>query len=109
MSILSAVNWSDTFVIAGLGISIVFFVLILLVGVLVLFSKIFSKKSKAVQPVAATVGAADTLLESKKAAIAMGLYLFYSDTHDEESYMMTICKHDDHSFWTSKLYGAHEY
>jgi len=42
----------------------------------------------------------------ENAAIAAALYLFFSELHDEEKYVMTIRKvSKTYSPWSSKIYG----
>ena len=43
----------------------------------------------------------------ENAAIAAALYLFFSEMHDEEKYVMTIKKVSrNYSPWSSKIYGV---
>ena len=43
------------------------------------------------------------------AAICTALYLYFSELHDEEKYVMTIKKVSrNYSPWSSKLYGAYD-
>ncbi len=108
--ILLNTNWSDAFTIMGLGLLIVFIVLILLVFLLIGFGKIFNKKNNQEEPDKELIGTIATSNnnalsdDNEKAAIAMALYLFYADVHDEESYVITI---DDQqpSAWNSKIYN----
>ncbi|MDR1698424.1 MAG: OadG family protein [Prevotellaceae bacterium] len=94
MMILLAINWSDAFTVMGLGLLIVFAVLILLVFLLDFSGWIFTRTQK-VAPQQAEIlpAAAGIPAEEEQAAIAMALHLFYAAAHDEESYVITI---DDH-------------
>ncbi|MCX6277123.1 MAG: OadG family protein [Bacteroidetes bacterium] len=47
-----------------------------------------------------------TMTGEENAAIAAALYLFFSELHDEEKYVMTIRKvSKTYSPWSSKIYG----
>lgn len=104
------VDWNSVWAMTGIGIGVVFCILLLLVFVLILFGTVFGGKStpKAVaKPVA--VQAADTgktpalaASQETEAAIATSLYLYFQDVHDEESYKLTI-HHEAHPAWHSEL------
>ena len=103
------VNWTAVWQMTGVGIGVVFVILILLVFVLQGFSvmakrlnaapKPAAAKSPAVAPVASPAVSAPA---DDEAAIATALYLYFQDVHDEESYKLTI-KHADHPAWHSEL------
>ncbi|MDR1761137.1 MAG: OadG family protein [Bacteroidales bacterium] len=108
---LLAVNWGDTFLLAGFCLLIVFIVLTLLVGILLLFGKIMTPKIR-VKTSQDNKMAADvkydevTLTSSESAAIATALHLYFNDNHDQESYRITI-KYVERRYspWSSKIYG----
>jgi glutaconyl-CoA/methylmalonyl-CoA decarboxylase subunit delta len=67
-----------------------------------------SKRRLAIQE---TAGAKETpkvvMTGEENAAIAAALYLFFSELHDEEKYVMTIRKvSKTYSPWSSKIYGV---
>ncbi|HLP06364.1 MAG TPA: OadG family protein [Paludibacter sp.] len=112
------VNWANAFDVVGFSLSMVFVLLIMIVIVLTVFSRIVAptvrvpKKQK--DSGSKGRGVADTETEYIKdhlsagdsAAIAMALYLYYSDEHDEESAIITIKKVERrYSPWSSKIYG----
>ena len=100
MEILS-INWSNAFVVLGLGVGIVFAVLVMLVFLLNAFGWFFIRKEKPV----AVISIVEVNIPSgaEKAAIAMALYLFYQDEHNEESGIITI--KGNPTSWNSKVYG----
>ena len=96
----------------GVGLGVVFVILILLVFVLQGFSLVATKLNAAPKPAKAKSPAATafapvaqpkaTAPNDDEAAIATALYLYFQDVHDEESYKLTI-KHADHPAWHSEL------
>lgn len=98
-----AINWGNTMLITGVGFSLVFVVLVLLIYVVKLFGVIFSEKPKA-QPAAAAAAAAPAaeVGEEDMVAIAYALHTFYN-MHDEESDVLTI-RHEDAAYspWNQK-------
>lgn len=98
-----AINWGNTMLITGVGFSLVFVVLVLLIYVVKLFGVIFSEKPKA-QPATAAAAAAPAaeVGEEDKVAIAYALHTFYN-MHDEESDVLTI-RHEDAAYspWNQK-------
>jgi Na+-transporting methylmalonyl-CoA/oxaloacetate decarboxylase gamma subunit len=93
----------------GLGLLIVFSVLIFLVFLLTGFSWFFIKKEKPALAAVAQPAApafAGKLTTSEQAAVAMALHLFYEDVHDDESYVITIGEdNSNYKPWNSKIYG----
>ncbi len=94
MMILST-NWATAWLMTGIGFGVVFCILVLLVFILQIFNATANAAKKtapapvkqqetAAQPVAAPVS------EDDKAAVAMALYLYYRNVHDEESNVLTI-------------------
>ena len=106
MEILN-INWSNAFTVMGLGLLIVFIVLVLLVFLLSGFSWFFREKEiPAVQAVAAAPAGNMKFTAAEGAAVAMALHLCYKDVHDEESYVITIHKDGTpYNPWSSKIYG----
>ncbi len=105
-----ATNWTNVLIMTGVGIGVVFVVLILLVFILQLFGAIattdFKKKTaKTVSNVAnSTTEPQHSASDAEKAAIAMALHLYFAEVHDTESYRLTI-RQNANSAWNSKLYG----
>ena len=88
-----AINWGNALIITVIVFSLVFIVLILLIGVIV--GKIFARKSAQPQVAAAPVVESH---DEEMAAVAFALHLYY-DVHDEESDVLTI-KREDSPYWT---------
>jgi len=67
-----------------------------------IFENLFGKKSKSpsIEKDNAEIPSADMV------AIAMALYMYYDEVHDEESNVITI-KHIERRYspWSSKIYG----
>ena len=98
-----AVNWGNALLITGVGFSLVFLVLVLLIFIVKGFGVIFVQKPKAQAPAAAPAAKAEeTTDETDMAAIAYVLHTFYNQ-HDEESDVLTF-RHDDvaYSPWNQK-------
>ena len=98
-----AINWGNALIITLIGFSLVFLVLVLLIGVIKIFGMIFAGKPQ--QQSVATVAAAATVEkndEEEMAALAFALHMFY-DMHDEESDVLTIV-HEDAAYspWNQK-------
>lgn len=91
-----AINWGNALIITVIGFSLVFVVLMLLIGVIVAFGKIFTRKSAQPQVAAAPAPVADTR-DEEMAAVAFALHLYY-DVHDEESDVLTF-RHEDSPYW----------
>ena len=103
MGILNMINWSNAFVVLGLGMGIVFIVLIMLVFLLNGFSRLFVEKKKQTTEIPA-VATDNGLAETEAAAIAMALHLYYKDVHDEENNIITI-NDNKNTLWNSKIFG----
>jgi len=105
---LADVVWADAWSRTGMGFSVVFCVLLLLVFVLIVFGVVsrLSGKNKSAQvaqvaqPIVST--AAVSASDADKAAIATALYLYFQNVHDEESGVITI-QHNEHSAWHHEL------
>ncbi|MDD3404911.1 MAG: hypothetical protein EOM76_08145 [Sphingobacteriia bacterium] len=112
-----AINWSNATIITFLGFGIVFVVLVLLILLLMVFGKVMTPKVRVPKAVRTPDNGkveikADTefhevyLPANASAAIAMALYLYYADVHDEEDRVLTIKKVERrYSPWSSKIYG----
>lgn len=88
-----AINWGNAIIITVIGFTLVFLVLILLIGVIKIFGRIFAEKPQ--QQSVATIAAAAPVAtdEQEMAALAFALHMFY-DMHDEESDVLTIVHED---------------
>ncbi|MCF0184712.1 MAG: OadG family protein [Bacteroidaceae bacterium] len=111
MQILT-IDWAEAWTITGVGIGIVFVILILLVFILDIFDKVVAKtgKTEAAKPVAAKPVAQQPAAPAAPAAasdldmvaVATAIHLYYNESHDEESGVLTI-KHDANSLWHFQL------
>ena len=112
--ILLSTDWGLAWGMAGISVGVVFTILILLVGVLYIFSAVAkgtaAKGAAAAQPKVLT-GAeyvkskqADiaSASDAEQAAIATAVYLYLGNQHDEESGILTI-HHTDHTAWHAEL------
>ena len=96
-----------------LGYTVVFVALAVLVIVFVRIRRIQDffvmkkwKKEKGIDPGLPSKPAETT--GDENAAICTALYLYFSELHDEEKYVMTIRKVSrTYSPWSSKLYGTY--
>ena len=102
----------STWIIAGISIAVVFCILVLLVGVLHIFSVIAAKAPQTKGPRVLSVPSApeEPLLAGKPstdaederlAAVAVAVHMFLSRAHDDESGVITI--HQTPSYWHSEL------
>jgi sodium pump decarboxylase gamma subunit len=106
MLILTA-DWATVFEIAGMGIGVVFVILILLVFVLQIFSAVAEKTTKAVKHSATAV---KTVVkkpvspeeEEESAAVAAAVFLYVSNSHDRDSGVLTI-KQQEAGHWHEEL------
>lgn len=109
MSMLSIMDWRwpEMLWVALISICLVFFVLVLLVGIMKLFGYIFTRRN------AAAAASSDKpavvqgqLHEEEIAAIATALKLYKSALHDRESEVLTILSiKRAYSPWNSKIHG----
>lgn len=98
-------GWSEMLWTSLFCICLVFFVLVLLVGVMKLFGYIFVKKTPDNTPSKPTVQQGQ-IHEEEIAAIVTALKLFKSDLHDRESEVLTIMSiKRAYSPWNSKIHG----
>lgn len=91
---------ADTWLLAGISIATVFCILIILVVVLQLFGLMGEKKGT----VAASLSKAQPVAsasEEEQAAVAVALYLYQNDAHDQESGVLTL--RETSSYWHSEL------
>ena len=102
-------GWSEMLSIALISICLVFTMLVLLIGVMKLFGRIFSKEKSAVKPSAVASQrevASSQLHEDEIAAIMTALRLYMSALHDRESEVLTIHSiKRAYSPWNSKIHG----
>ena len=100
MTVLS-VDWGVAWMLAGICVATVFFILLVLVLVLQIFSMVTKGSSKDVKSQPAAVPAITkaaslaTASEEDKAAVATALYLYLNNSHDEESGILTIAQEQD--------------
>jgi len=105
------VLWEDIFIKMGIGITMVFTVLTLLVFAFIGFSKLVKYQQKVrlqKQGVDVASVSADSLDIPAEVAAAIGLSisLHFSDFHDNESNVITIKRIERrYSPWNSKIYG----
>lgn len=102
------IGWPDMLLMALVGFLIVFFVLVLMIGVMKIMGYIFTHQRKA--KVAAAGGSVeeDHAISDAEivAAIAVALKLYKSDLHDRESEVITINRITRaYSPWNSKIHG----
>jgi len=99
--------WSNEFIICGIGMAIVFAVLIVLVFILNIFSAIMTTKIKI--PIESKNK--DDFYEihltaSESAAIAAAIHLYYYNDIETEKQQITIKNIErKYSPWSSKIYG----
>lgn len=102
------INWTNAFIVTGLGISLVITLLILLVIVLMIFSSFFKKTMNSIEQVLEerVIEEDNSLTENEKAAIAMALYHYYNEVHDDSDHVLTL-KYMEKKYhpWNSKIYG----
>lgn len=89
-----ATNWGTAWLMTGMGFGVVFLILILLVIILSIFSSVFVKPAKAADTKPAAMAQMAQPIanasEDDKAAVAVALYLYLNNQHDEESGKLTI-------------------
>ena len=102
-------GWSEMLWIALISICLVFTMLVLLIGVMKLFGRIFSHEKSAVKVSASDAArevASSQLHEDEIAAIMTALRLYMSALHDRESEVLTIHSiKRAYSPWNSKIHG----
>jgi len=79
----------------GIGIGVVFAILVVLVLILQIFTLVAKKTTATVKDVKSDIStkmqakAFEEASEQDKAAVAVALYLYYNDAHDHESGVLT--------------------
>lgn len=104
---------SSTWTVTFLGYVIVFAALALLVAIFTIVPKIHAaqvkKRLKKEGKLSSCESSGECSLEvsgDENAAVAMALYMYFNELHDEESNVITIKKIERrYSPWNSKLYG----
>ncbi len=88
-------NWGDAWLMTGIGIGVVFCILVILVYVLQIFNYVANKSSKS--ETSSVSKASDTSVKSvaeaselDKAAVATAVYLYQTSKGDQESGVLTI-------------------
>ena len=104
-----ATKWSTAWLMTGLGFSAVFLILVLLVLILMIFSKVASsaevKPKAAAKPTVRRASDGKQVVEGYEedmVAVATAVYLYLNSAHDEESGVLTI-QNDEHSLWHAEL------
>ena len=85
----------------GIGVGVVFCILVVLVFVLQIFNMVAKPSAPKAQaaPLAQPLSSAS---EEDKAAVAVALHLYMGCVHDEESHVLTI-HNDAHPAWHAEL------
>ena len=109
VAVETAREWSNMLLMAGVGFSLVFIVLVLLIYVMKTMGYVFTHQRPKKVKVSAT-GEAEThdAISDQEiaAAIATALKLYKSNLHDRESEMLTINRiARTYSPWSSKIHG----
>lgn len=103
-----AIDWGYALLVTGMGMGIVFSLLVVLIGLIGLQSKIIdaitgNTKTVSTAPTVATTETHPTPHE--QAAIAMAMQLYFN-AHDEEPHVITIEEVERrYSPWSSKIYN----
>jgi Na+-transporting methylmalonyl-CoA/oxaloacetate decarboxylase gamma subunit len=112
MNTIQAFGWSEIGWITLIGFSLVFLLLVCLIGVLTVFGVVATYKKKEKKPAAATTAPAKEqeeehmVSEAKVAAIAIALNLYRGAMHDQESEVITIqAIKRAYSPWNSKIHS----
>lgn len=105
------VGWPEMLLMAALGFSVVFAVLVLLIFIMKAMGWVFTRQKKAAKAAVAGAAAAeeehDAITDQEiAAAIITALKLYKSNLHDQESEMLTINRITRaYSPWSSKIHG----
>ena len=112
MNTIQTFGWSEIGWITLIGFSLVFLLLVCLIGVLTVFGIVATYKKKEKKPAAATAAPAKEqeeehmVSEAKVAAIAIALNLYRGAMHDQESEVITIqAIKRAYSPWNSKIHS----
>ena len=95
MTLLSA-NWGEAWMMAGTSVLVVFTILLLVILVLFIFNVVAKSTAATAKDIKPTTQANkqvktfEDASEDDKAAVAVALYLYYNDSHDKESGILTI-------------------
>ncbi len=110
-----AVEWSEIWTITGVGYSVVFFALVLLVFLFQSLPKVLNLGvRKRIREVRDRMGPKEVEVQEEEkylsgeisAAIALSISLYLKEQHDEESGIITIKRvARTYSPWSSKIYG----
>lgn len=106
---------SQTWIITLVGWSVVFFALVLLIFVFNNVPKLLTMKFKRdkadkVQKVQTETTGDKYISGDETAAIAMAIYMYFEEQHDEESNIITIKRIERrYSPWSSKIYGVRNF
>ena len=92
--ILLLTDWSTAWLMAGMSVGVVFFILVLLVLVLQVFNMVSGSS--------ASQKAEHEETNADEVAVATAVYLYLSSHHDEESGLLTIHV-NGHSGWHEEL------
>lgn len=109
MIVLKINSWEELLSGAGIGISVVFIALAILVILFEIVQKIMVGQSKKKQRKAGK--RIDEIVQTSAnaneiVAISAALHLFFNETHDKESNVITIKQIEKrYSPWNSKIYG----
>ena len=102
-------DWTSAWMMAGIGVGIVYVILILLVFVLQVFSVMARKTTAKTRAVKADYNAQKQIKafeessDRDKAAVAMALYLYFNGAHDRESGVLTLKQSEIPSLWHAVL------
>ena len=112
MDFLITINWDSMpymFAVAGVGFLTVFFVLVLMIGIMKVMGYFFThqRKVKSVAPTGEVEYEDHAISDAEiVAAIAVALKMYKSDLHDRESETLTINRITRaYSPWNSKIHG----
>ena len=107
-----AIDWGFAMLVTGMGIGVVFLMLVILIGVIGFQSKIINKitTDKTKQAAQPEQSESKNTTEThptphEQAAIAMAMHLYFN-AHDEEPHVITIQQVERrYSPWSSKIYS----
>lgn len=100
---------STTWQIAGIGVGVVFCILVALVLILQIFTIVAKRTKATVSEVKQDITtkqqakAFEQASELDKAAVAVAVYLYYNDAHDNESGVLTHNVHVHSRDWHQEL------
>lgn len=114
----AAVDWSQIWIITGVGYTVVFIALVLLMFLFknmpLVLDFVLGKKVKVMIKKMKPENTGNGIQEEQylsgeiSAAIGMALTLYFKEQHDEESGVITIKRvARTYSPWNSKIYGVH--